>query len=154
MTRVGISLIISSSFFHSKPFGAHYILNRILDKYIISTIMRWIPGFLKQKGNAGQDGEVSKEREGDVEPKEKIPVLALFLGTCASIGGFIFGYESGEISGMSTIPWSEDSQAIDSREVSWPKPTSWLGSPSMISSARSDRVPSLVSCPLEHCSVA
>lgn len=118
--------------------------------------MRWVPGFLKQNGSAEQDENVSKEREGEVEPKEKekVPMLALFLGTCASIGGFIFGYESGEISGMSTIPRSEDSQAIDTREVSWLKPTSWPGSPMVISSARSGRAPLSVSCPLGHCSAA
>jgi len=29
----------------------------------------------------------------------KVPFLAIFLGLVASIGGFMFGYESGQISG-------------------------------------------------------
>ena len=34
------------------------------------------------------------------QPK-KVPFLAIFLGLVASIGGFMFGYESGQISGQS-----------------------------------------------------
>jgi len=34
------------------------------------------------------------------EPRRKTPFIAYILGAVASVGGFIFGYESGQISGM------------------------------------------------------
>ncbi|KAF2443723.1 general substrate transporter [Karstenula rhodostoma CBS 690.94] len=34
------------------------------------------------------------------EPKGRVPVVAVVLGAIASIGGFMFGYESGQISGF------------------------------------------------------
>jgi len=37
------------------------------------------------------------------QPK-KVPFLAIFLGLVASIGGFMFGYESGQISGEACRP--------------------------------------------------
>lgn len=37
--------------------------------------------------------------DGATTGKQKITVLSMFLGAVASIGGFMFGYESGEISG-------------------------------------------------------
>jgi SP family sugar:H+ symporter-like MFS transporter len=33
------------------------------------------------------------------EPTGRVPTLAILLGAIASIGGFMFGYESGQISG-------------------------------------------------------
>ncbi|KAJ4374868.1 hexose transporter hxt5 [Neocucurbitaria cava] len=36
----------------------------------------------------------------DVEPKGRVPAIAVILGAVASIGGFMFGYESGQISGF------------------------------------------------------
>jgi SP family sugar:H+ symporter-like MFS transporter len=36
----------------------------------------------------------------DLQPQGKIPAVAVVLGAVASIGGFIFGYESGQISGF------------------------------------------------------
>ena len=38
---------------------------------------------------------------GATTGKQKITVISIFLGAVASIGGFMFGYESGEISGKS-----------------------------------------------------
>lgn len=35
--------------------------------------------------------------------KEKVTILAVLLGSIASIGGFMFGYESGQISGKQSI---------------------------------------------------
>lgn len=35
-----------------------------------------------------------------VEIPKSVPMLAYILGAIASIGGFMFGYESGQISGM------------------------------------------------------
>lgn len=46
---------------------------------------------------------------GGPQPKRKITAISIFLGAVASIGGFIFGYESGEISGMFN-PFSSSSQ--------------------------------------------
>lgn len=36
--------------------------------------------------------------------ESKVTALALILGAVSSIGGFMFGYESGQISGMSSSP--------------------------------------------------
>ena len=36
----------------------------------------------------------------DVAPQGRVPAIAIILGAVASIGGFIFGYESGQISGF------------------------------------------------------
>jgi SP family sugar:H+ symporter-like MFS transporter len=36
----------------------------------------------------------------DLEPKGCVPAIAVILGAVASIGGFMFGYESGQISGF------------------------------------------------------
>ena len=35
-----------------------------------------------------------------VDPKGRVPAIAVILGAIASIGGFMFGYESGQISGF------------------------------------------------------
>ena len=35
-----------------------------------------------------------------LEPKGRVPAVAIILGAVASIGGFMFGYESGQISGF------------------------------------------------------
>jgi SP family sugar:H+ symporter-like MFS transporter len=34
------------------------------------------------------------------EPRGRVPAVAVILGAVASIGGFMFGYESGQISGF------------------------------------------------------
>ena len=57
----------------------------------------------------GQGGQVVRDQNvqatdpntqnGNFQAKQKITVVSIFLGAVASIGGFIFGYESGEISG-------------------------------------------------------
>lgn len=36
----------------------------------------------------------------DLDPKGRVPAIAVILGAIASIGGFMFGYESGQISGF------------------------------------------------------
>ncbi|KAH7366613.1 hypothetical protein BKA66DRAFT_573278 [Pyrenochaeta sp. MPI-SDFR-AT-0127] len=36
----------------------------------------------------------------NVEPRGRVPAIAVVLGAVASIGGFMFGYESGQISGF------------------------------------------------------
>lgn len=44
---------------------------------------------------------VSPTRDGaEVEPQGRVPAVAVILGAVASIGGFMFGYESGQISGF------------------------------------------------------
>lgn len=40
----------------------------------------------------------------DDAPKGRIPAVAVILGAVASIGGFMFGYESGQISGFLAMP--------------------------------------------------
>jgi SP family sugar:H+ symporter-like MFS transporter len=40
----------------------------------------------------------------DVAPQGRIPAVAVILGAVASIGGFMFGYESGQISGFLAMP--------------------------------------------------
>jgi SP family sugar:H+ symporter-like MFS transporter len=40
----------------------------------------------------------------DVSPKGRVPAIAVILGAVASIGGFMFGYESGQISGFLAMP--------------------------------------------------
>jgi SP family sugar:H+ symporter-like MFS transporter len=40
----------------------------------------------------------------DEHPEGRIPFIAVLLGACASIGGFMFGYESGQISGFLAMP--------------------------------------------------
>lgn len=36
----------------------------------------------------------------DLDPKGRVPAIAVILGAIASMGGFMFGYESGQISGF------------------------------------------------------
>lgn len=43
-----------------------------------------------------------------VEAKGRVPALAVILGAIASIGGFMFGYESGQISGTPSTKWLVD----------------------------------------------
>jgi SP family sugar:H+ symporter-like MFS transporter len=43
---------------------------------------------------------VQRQQDGE---KPRLTVLAVLLGAIASIGGFIFGYESGQISGMASV---------------------------------------------------
>ena len=38
------------------------------------------------------------------EPKGRVPAISIILGAVASIGGFMFGYESGQISGFLAMP--------------------------------------------------
>ncbi|KAJ4315437.1 hexose transporter hxt5 [Neodidymelliopsis sp. IMI 364377] len=38
--------------------------------------------------------------EAAIEPQGRVPAIAVILGATASIGGFMFGYESGQISGF------------------------------------------------------
>lgn len=47
-------------------------------------------------------GNSAAEAKGttDLEPKGRVPAIAVILGAVASIGGFMFGYESGQISGF------------------------------------------------------
>jgi SP family sugar:H+ symporter-like MFS transporter len=40
----------------------------------------------------------------NVAPQGRIPAIAVILGAVASIGGFMFGYESGQISGFLAMP--------------------------------------------------
>jgi len=40
----------------------------------------------------------------DVAPQGRVPAIAVILGATASIGGFMFGYESGQISGFLAMP--------------------------------------------------
>jgi SP family sugar:H+ symporter-like MFS transporter len=40
----------------------------------------------------------------DEHPEGRVPFIAVVLGACASIGGFMFGYESGQISGFLAMP--------------------------------------------------
>ncbi|KAH7112121.1 general substrate transporter [Dendryphion nanum] len=48
------------------------------------------------RGNSGDaDGKDAK-----FEPQGRVPTIAIILGAVASIGGFMFGYESGQISGF------------------------------------------------------
>ncbi|KAH8724445.1 general substrate transporter [Phaeosphaeriaceae sp. PMI808] len=39
-----------------------------------------------------------------VAPQGRVPIIAIVLGTVASLGGFVFGYESGQISGFLAMP--------------------------------------------------
>ena len=40
----------------------------------------------------------------DLQPEGRTPLIAIILGAVASIGGFMFGYESGQISGFLAMP--------------------------------------------------
>jgi MFS transporter, SP family, sugar:H+ symporter len=40
----------------------------------------------------------------DAVPEGRVPAIAVILGAVASIGGFMFGYESGQISGFLAMP--------------------------------------------------
>lgn len=52
------------------------------------------------RGNSqNADNEISR-----VEPKGRVPAISIILGAVASIGGFMFGYESGQISGFLAMP--------------------------------------------------
>jgi hypothetical protein len=52
-----------------------------------------------------QDGNAATEEAGG---KRRVTKLAVLLGSIASIGGFMFGYESGQISGMSCFIQNRD----------------------------------------------
>jgi SP family sugar:H+ symporter-like MFS transporter len=52
-----------------------------------------------------QDGNATTEEPGG---KRRVTKLAVLLGSIASIGGFMFGYESGQISGMSCFIQNRD----------------------------------------------
>lgn len=92
---------------------------------------------------------------GATTGKQKITVISIFLGAVASIGGFMFGYESGEISGtcrtLTTIILVANTNAY---QVSLPTRTSWIDSVRMESSAPSAKVPSSACFPREHFSDA
>jgi SP family sugar:H+ symporter-like MFS transporter len=45
-------------------------------------------------------GNSDAGNRADIEPKGRVPAIAIILGAVASIGGFMFGYESGQISGF------------------------------------------------------
>ncbi|KKP04767.1 hypothetical protein THAR02_03104 [Trichoderma harzianum] len=63
--------------------------------------------FKKQATPAAQEPKRDHSpSSGDSEPRseEKVTVLACALGAVASIGGFIFGYVSGQISGFFLMP--------------------------------------------------
>jgi SP family sugar:H+ symporter-like MFS transporter len=47
--------------------------------------------------------------------KQPVTLLATMLGGIASIGGFMFGYESGQISGISQYPHPTYSRLTNSR---------------------------------------
>jgi SP family sugar:H+ symporter-like MFS transporter len=42
----------------------------------------------------------ARDAKAIAEPEGRVPVIAVVLGAVASIGGFMFGYESGQISGF------------------------------------------------------
>ena len=55
----------------------------------------------KGSPSSGTPADTPARRNSDPidEPTGRVPVLAVLLGAIASIGGFMFGYESGQISG-------------------------------------------------------
>ena len=61
--------------------------------------------------NGASDGETEQKestvRDAELETEApRTPAIAYFLGAIASIGGFMFGYESGEISGKLFTNWA------------------------------------------------
>lgn len=52
-----------------------------------------------EASNAATIEKTTGQSELPFQPKAKVPLLAIYLGLVASIGGFMFGYESGQISG-------------------------------------------------------
>jgi SP family sugar:H+ symporter-like MFS transporter len=46
-------------------------------------------------------GSIHKQRNGPIDPGEegRVTFIAVLLGAISSMGGFMFGYESGQISG-------------------------------------------------------
>jgi MFS transporter, SP family, sugar:H+ symporter len=75
-------------FFQKKPAGALAEKDTANDTSNVTTPARTPP-----RRSSVQDVSVE-------EPKGKVPVIAGILGAVASIGGFMFGYESGQISGF------------------------------------------------------
>ncbi|PSK42865.1 Hexose transporter 2 [Elsinoe australis] len=62
-------------------------------------------GIFKKAVQPSSDENVSTiEKTATVPNTPKVPFLAIFLGLVASIGGFMFGYESGQISGYFNMP--------------------------------------------------
>lgn len=53
-------------------------------------------------------------------PKGKVTAKAVAMGMCASIGGFMFGYEAGQIGGINVIPYRADANSLTIFQVSWP----------------------------------
>lgn len=51
--------------------------------------------------SSGTPADTPARRHSDPieQPSGRVPILAVLLGAIASIGGFMFGYESGQISG-------------------------------------------------------
>jgi hypothetical protein len=82
-------------------------------------MVRFFPSFGRVHGatqQTGQGGQVpnvqdlnakeSNTENGNLVAKKKVTALAWILGGAASIGGFIFGYESGQISGEALFAFS------------------------------------------------
>lgn len=65
------------------------------------------PATLTPANNSESSLPIQAEHSSNVTPEERLkkqPVtkMAVLLGAIASIGGFMFGYESGQISGKSS----------------------------------------------------
>jgi hypothetical protein len=77
-----------------------------------------------QKGtpNSTTPAETPARRTSDVpqadglggipQPQGRVPAVAVTLGAVASIGGFMFGYESGQISGICLIASPSSPQTL------------------------------------------
>jgi len=61
-------------------------------------------------------------------PAGRVPAIAVIMGAIASIGGFMFGYESGQISGTHTSPHGRHRmcrhEILTRIQASWPCQTS------------------------------
>jgi len=57
--------------------------------------------FRREEDITNRGATVASTMEQPSQPKKKVPFLAVYLGLVASIGGFQFGYLSGQISGTS-----------------------------------------------------
>jgi MFS transporter, SP family, sugar:H+ symporter len=96
--------------------GAVYILSsaHILAEFVHTTMLKspnqWLNMHLFQKNKAKATpgsptaADTTQRNRSALnapphEPQGKVPAIAVILGAIASIGGFVFGYESGQISG-------------------------------------------------------
>lgn len=99
--------------------------------------------FLKKSATPPEKGSPRDSFDG-VGPQPRVPAIAVILGAVASIGGFMFGYESGQISGESLVLSPVLRRQLTTRQGFWRCRTTSTDLATMANSLLFVRVPLLV----------